>query len=347
MSRPHTIISYAQNNEDILLARILEPWKRHGHWIDVGAGHPTFDSVTRLFSDFGWTGINVEPLILEYKLLCTERTKDINLNCAIGLNVGTALLYEGPPESRGTSTLMRANAIADGCNDTPTTEVEVVTLASVIASSPWDIDFIKIDVEGMEEQVISSADWRDIPARVVVVEATEPNSVIPSHHQWEHVLLEAGYSLRLFDGLNRFYSCDRHSEFPGDRTDDLWYPATVQDNYETYRLTALSAQIDAWINRSLAADGQIKEMGEYIESLKSHLDEKSRSLNDANLYLASLNTELQTIRRALGASEAKRIDQQKLITELYESMSAIQRHVEELSEQQTNWARPRRRKVAG
>ena len=36
--------------------------KRSGFYVDVGAGHPTEDSVTRHFYDLGWRGINVEPI---------------------------------------------------------------------------------------------------------------------------------------------------------------------------------------------------------------------------------------------------------------------------------------------
>jgi hypothetical protein len=52
-------VSYAQNYEDILLGRALR--KSEGFYIDVGANHPVFHSVTKLFHDRGWRGINVEP----------------------------------------------------------------------------------------------------------------------------------------------------------------------------------------------------------------------------------------------------------------------------------------------
>jgi len=318
VTRPKTLVSYAQNHEDIVLARILEPWNRPGHWIDIGAGHPTFDSVTRLFSDFGWSGVNVEPLADEFALLSTERPNDINLNCAIGREVGQATIYVGPPDSRGTSSLIKPTLTE--CDTPPIIyDVQVRSLASLLEDALRPIDFIKIDVEGMEKEVISSADWRDLPAQIVVVEATKPNSVIPSHHSWEPILLEAGYSFRLFDGLNRFYSCDTTSVFRDAHTIDLWYPATIQDNYRTHLLDE--------------KDSQIKEMNRYIESLKSHLEEKARSLGEATDRLLSLQIEFDTVKRALGSSETEKIGQQKLINDLELSLSAMRRRVESLSEQ--------------
>ena len=55
-----TMISYAQNAEDVLLNRAFAG-RGDGFWIDVGASDPVVNSVTKHFSDHGWRGINVEP----------------------------------------------------------------------------------------------------------------------------------------------------------------------------------------------------------------------------------------------------------------------------------------------
>lgn len=73
-----TFISYAQNFEDIRLWRALKHVEK-GLYIDVGANHPTADSVTRAFYDRGWSGINVEPVPSYYHALCQERPRDTNL----------------------------------------------------------------------------------------------------------------------------------------------------------------------------------------------------------------------------------------------------------------------------
>ena len=54
-------ISYAQNNEDVLLWRALGH-VRDGFYIDVGANDPVEHSVTKAFYDAGWRGISIEPL---------------------------------------------------------------------------------------------------------------------------------------------------------------------------------------------------------------------------------------------------------------------------------------------
>lgn len=75
--------TYAQNFEDVTLRRTLQDVQR-GFYVDIGAWHPTQDSVTRSFYDQGWRGINVEPNPHFLELLRKERPRDINLGCAIG-----------------------------------------------------------------------------------------------------------------------------------------------------------------------------------------------------------------------------------------------------------------------
>src|SRR3954451_14572299 len=54
------LCSYAQNFEDVMLARALAH-VRDGFYIDLGAQHPTVDSVSRAFYELGWRGVHVEP----------------------------------------------------------------------------------------------------------------------------------------------------------------------------------------------------------------------------------------------------------------------------------------------
>lgn|GEM_PF-3407297 len=323
MTRPETLVSYAQNHEDIVLARIFEPWNRPGHWVDIGAGHPTFDSVTRLFSDFGWTGVNVEPLVPEFESLCAERLADINLNCAIGSSVGTSLIYEGPPASRGTSTMIPEHARNDRDRSEPLTtrEVEVRTLSSVLDQTPWEIDFIKIDVEGMESSVIASADWSRVGAEVVVVEATLPNSIVPSHQTWESTLLDSGYSLRLFDGLNRFYS--RVDSI--DRIDNVevsrWYPACPQDRYLDQVVEMLSIRHNDLMTR-------MDEAVSYAKSLQVNLTARDVSLMEATEYARSLELEIERLKSALALNEVTRLEQTIKLRDLEQQVASLAQRLE-------------------
>ena len=56
------MISYAQNAEDVVLARVFAG-RNTGRYVDVGACDPVRDSVTKHFYDHRWRGINVESLV--------------------------------------------------------------------------------------------------------------------------------------------------------------------------------------------------------------------------------------------------------------------------------------------
>jgi hypothetical protein len=70
---------------------------------------------------------------------------------------------------------------------------------------PARIDFMSVDVELHEKQVLAGNDWDAYRPRVVLVEATEPRRAVPLFETWEGILLSARYDFVHFDGLNRYY----------------------------------------------------------------------------------------------------------------------------------------------
>ena len=86
------IVSYAQNFEDVMLARCFpEP---RGFYVDVGANDPDIDNVTRVFYERGWSGINIEPLAENCARLRQRRPRDVNLEIAVGDHDGSITFYE-------------------------------------------------------------------------------------------------------------------------------------------------------------------------------------------------------------------------------------------------------------
>ncbi len=206
------MISYAQNCEDVLIQRFFTGQPSQ-IYIDVGAGHHTFHSVTRHFYDSGWSGINIEPRRRLWQELMQHRTRDINLNVCLSDKEGqatfynTAMVSDGGPDNGGISTLdpkLAEQYRLQGCS-VEEQSIAVQTLSKVLESySITEIGFLKIDVEGHELEVVRGLDWRKWRPRLVIIERTLPFSrELASPEAVEFVLLK-GYVSAYFDGLNQY-----------------------------------------------------------------------------------------------------------------------------------------------
>lgn len=216
---PGLVVSAAQNLEDVLLNRVFEG-KRNGCYLDIGAGDPNIDSVTRWFYSIGWRGCNVEPNPRFEAVYQRERPEDINLTVGVAAGIGSLTYYRVDRNevtdgwglsSFDLAAIERARAAGFAVTELV---VPTMTLNEIVGShlSGRPIDFLKIDVEGYEKTVLQSADWSIVRPSVVVIEATEPMSVMPVHDQWEGVLLGAGYVFAMFDGVNAYYVSTEASE---------------------------------------------------------------------------------------------------------------------------------------
>lgn len=226
-----TFISYAGNLEDVMLWRIFKNIK-NGFYIDVGACDPIIDSVTKVFYDHGWRGINIEPVEQYYERLCQERTEDVTLPVAAGAENGSLLFYEIP--DTGLSTL--ESDIAERHQKNGWTVVKrtipVMTLSAICRDYAKEIiHFLKVDVEGAEKQVLLGMDFQQYRPWVVLMEATIPLSQEENYEKWEPILLNSGYQYAYFDGLNRFYIAD---EKAAEIKPYFSVPPNLFDDYQRY-----------------------------------------------------------------------------------------------------------------
>ncbi len=196
------MVSYAQQSEDVILRRLFAGCTE-GFYVDVGAGHPVEHSVTKFFYDHGWRGINIEPQADLCDRLAGARPRDVNLAVAAGAEPGEVVLSTFT-SNWGWATTDPQTAKSYGISRSELV-VQQVTLDSVLTRyNPVRVDFLKIDVEGAEGDVLAGLDLQRWQPTALVIEATKPNS--PEYHApWEVVVLEAGYTRTMFDGLNNYY----------------------------------------------------------------------------------------------------------------------------------------------
>jgi len=206
-------LSHAQNLEDYHLS-LAFAGQSTGTYIDIGGGHPVAGSVSFWFYQRGWKGFVVEPQEPLATLHRHVRPRDTVVSGIVGAQNGSAKLFVVDRLHALTTTI---EAYADNAGSygagVQSITVPAMTLAELCASHGIDvIDFLKIDVEGAEADVIAGGDWRRYRPKVVVVEAIKPLSEEPAWDAWEGMLLAQGYKFALFDTLNRFYVADEHPD---------------------------------------------------------------------------------------------------------------------------------------
>jgi len=270
------MISYSQNFEDVIINRLFKS-KLNGFYIDVGSHDPVELSVTKFFYDLGWNGINIEPVPKSFKKLQIERPRDINLNLAIGKTHEFKTIYEieNRPELTTLDYDNAINAQKFAGGNIKQYTVEMRTLSDVCNQySEKVIDFLKVDVEGKEKDVIIGANWNRFRPTLLVIEATVPCNIFDicgsktnsSWEDWEPYILEAGYQLVYFDGLNRYYI--RHED----------------SHLKNYWEIPISPILDNFILYSeKTKDLQIGVLDHKIKELKINLEkEESQNLEFSN-----------------------------------------------------------------
>jgi FkbM family methyltransferase len=280
-------ISYAQNNEDVLLWRALGH-VRDGFYIDVGASDPVEHSVTKAFYDAGWRGINIEPLPAHIAAFDAQRPGDVNLAVAAGAEAGTLTLYD-VPDVRGWASPERSVAEqhrAEG-HDIAELAVPVRTLADVCAEHVrGEIHFLKIDVEGFEGEVLRGMDFARWRPWVLVIEATLPNSRATNHASWEHLVTDHGYRYAWFDGLNRYYVAEEHAEL----LDSFGIQPNVFDDYISHHLDK------AWSANRAATEAHqatTEALSERTEALRATTETLRATERQADAVRAELHDMMQ------------------------------------------------------
>ena len=199
------ITSYAQNFEDVMLWRALGHIEK-GFYIDIGAQHPVVDSVSKAFYERGWRGIHVEATQAYADLLRQDRPDETVIQAAVSDRHGTLTFYEIPETglSTGDSAIAEMHRLKGF--SVRQTLVPTITLADILAlAGHREINWLKIDVEGMEKRVLHGLTLVQNKPWILVVESTAPNSRVSAHGEFEENVLSAGYEFAYFDGLSRFY----------------------------------------------------------------------------------------------------------------------------------------------
>jgi FkbM family methyltransferase len=171
--------------------------KKDGFFIEVGANDPTQLSQTWFLEQQGWKGLLVEPLPNCCERLRTQRPRSIVCQTAVGSppQVGQATFHVAASDAWS-----RLGPMDDSVQETETLQVSVKTLDTVCAEhNVRQIDFLSIDVEGMELDVLKGFNLQRYQPSLILLE---------DHMDTIHLYLymrHSGYRLSKRTGCNNWW----------------------------------------------------------------------------------------------------------------------------------------------
>ncbi len=190
--------SYAQEGEDRILRRLFEG-RRGGFYVDVGAHHPLRFSNTHIFYASGWSGVNIDAAPGSMALFLQLRPRDINLELAVGAPGPPRTLHIFDDQALNTFDPAQAAAYrASGYRVVNTAPVAVRPLGAILGEHVppgRPIDFLSVDVEGLDLEVLGSNDWARFRPAVVLVETLGLDLEDALASPVARLLAEAGYRL--------------------------------------------------------------------------------------------------------------------------------------------------------
>jgi FkbM family methyltransferase len=147
----------------------------NGFYVDVGAHHPKKFSNTYYFYKRGWTGMNIDPTPGVVELFKKARPKDINLPYAVANSARDLKLYVFDDRAVNTLSPDYARVQRERWGRRLTSEIAVRThtLAEILdAHKPDDrpIQFLSVDAEGLDLEVLESNDWDKYIPNVILCE---------------------------------------------------------------------------------------------------------------------------------------------------------------------------------
>ncbi len=162
-------ISYSLTSIDLVIDYIFK--KKNGIYIDVGCNHPVYNNNTYLLSKKGWRGINIDIDKKSIELFNIFRKKDLNINLAAS-SKEMELEYVNYHEK---SPINKIKSLGDNTNEKYKNikKIKSSTLNSIIENSEFrdrKIDFVSIDVEGHEIEVIKGFNLRKYQPSIIVIE---------------------------------------------------------------------------------------------------------------------------------------------------------------------------------
>jgi FkbM family methyltransferase len=191
--------SYSQCGEDLIiqyvfgLRGIYQP-----SYLDIGANHPFFINNTALFYEKGCRGINIEANPQLATNFLVHRKEDINLNIGISDQEEELDFYIMKDNTLSTFSKDECDyMISVGKELSEIKKIPLTTISKILLQYNHGIfpDFLSLDVEGMDFQILQSIDFNKSSPKIICVEAAEYSPIGAGKRRSELIdfLVSKGY----------------------------------------------------------------------------------------------------------------------------------------------------------
>jgi FkbM family methyltransferase len=204
-------IGYSQFGEDLhirsfygRLAHDRGIVVNNGCIVDVGAYRPIAFSNSYGFYRQGWHSINIDPTPGSMRIFDKVRSRDTNLEVAIGPSDGAGTFYLfGIPSVWNTMDAEAAERATQATRITPRKiEIQIRRLATILDEhlGGRSFELLSIDAEGLDIEILKSNDFTKYPPRLILIETNDVDvNRLASHPV---VVYLAGFGYHLHSWIN-------------------------------------------------------------------------------------------------------------------------------------------------
>lgn len=211
---------YSQYNQDSYLETNFFKGYKNGIFMDVGSHDGITINNTLYFErEHNWHGINIEPIKEVYDKLIVNRPSSININCAICNYEGTTdfVLNKGYPEMiSGIKDYYNPKHfdrlkihIQESGGSSEIVKVSTRTIESICKEhNIKNINYLSIDVEGAEFEVIKSINFDEVFIDIIGFENNYEEDSIPIIkylNEKNYVMVHKGSDIFMINKNSKFY----------------------------------------------------------------------------------------------------------------------------------------------
>jgi FkbM family methyltransferase len=194
--------SKAQFRQD-LFALVESRIKSSGYFVEFGATNGVDLSNTYLLEkEFGWRGILAEPARIWHDDLTKNRSCVVEKKC-VWSNTGSRLAFRevGNADLSTIESCASSDLYAELRKYGETYEVETISLTDLLDEydAPKNIDYLSLDTEGSEFEILSKFDFERYQFGVITCE----HNYSPMRNSIYELLLSKGY-VRKFQELSQY-----------------------------------------------------------------------------------------------------------------------------------------------